>query len=283
MLYNNIRPFIRFARYSVIENDVSYPLSYPLDARLFYSVKGVGKIKINNEIKTLEEGSVLIINSGVSYQILSENCEYIVLNFDFTFDNSQMDIPIAPINLLKENSTKPIENIVFDDAVCFNNFCIVTDCRSIYPKLQRIVKEYSRKLQYHKEQSSSILFTILTNILRKYQNNSGFENRFDINEIVKYINEHYSENLDNITLSKKFHFHPNYISSEFKKYTGKPLHQYLLETRILMAVSIIESGNKNISEIANLIGFSDSNYFTRYFKKIMGTTPGKFIKSFTDI
>ena len=41
----------------------------------------------------------------------------------------------------------------------------------------------------------------------------------------------------------------------------------------------MESGNSSISEIAALTGFSDTNYFTRYFKQIIGTTPGKYIQS----
>lgn len=283
MLFSESRPFVRFARYMKTDESSNFPLSFPLDARLFYCVGGIGKIKIADDIKTLEESSVLIINSGCSYQIMPSRAEYIILNFDFTYNNSNIENPVNPINLLMEKSTKPIEKVEFEDAFNFNEFCLVTDSRSIHPKLQRIVKEYTRKLQYHNEQSSAILFTVLTNILRKSQSKIGVDGRFDINDIVKYINEHYNENLDNLTLSKKYHFHPNYISSEFKKHIGMPLHQYVLETRILMAVSIIESGNKNISEIARLVGFADSNYFTRYFKKIMGTTPGKYIKSFSDI
>jgi YesN/AraC family two-component response regulator len=53
----------------------------------------------------------------------------------------------------------------------------------------------------------------------------------------------------------------------------------VLETRIRSAISLMESGNSSISEIAALTGFSDTNYFTRYFKQIIGTTPGKYIQT----
>ena len=84
-----------------------------------------------------------------------------------------------------------------------------------------------------------------------------------------YIQKNYSKSLTNAELAKIFHYHPNYLSAEFKRSMGMPLHRYLLETRIMKASSLIESGYKNLDEIANICGFKDINYFIRYFKTIL--------------
>ena len=97
-------------------------------------------------------------------------------------------------------------------------------------------------------------------------------------EILEYIEMNYSKPIDNRFLGELFHFHPNYISAEFKRITGKSLHQFVLETRILNGVSLMESGYDNIKEISELTGFCDSNYFSRYFKKTMGISPINYIK-----
>ena len=109
------------------------------------------------------------------------------------------------------------------------------------------------------------------------------ENRYEtdglnIENIIEYVQNHYCEELNNTELSRIFHFHSNYINSEFKKHTGKSLHGYMLELRILKSISLIESGFTDISEIAHSCGFGDSNYFSRYFKKKTGISPIKYAK-----
>ena len=100
----------------------------------------------------------------------------------------------------------------------------------------------------------------------------------NVENIIEYVQNHYCEELNNTELSKIFHFHSNYINSEFKKHTGKSLHGYMLELRILKSISLIESGFTDISEIAYSCGFGDSNYFSRYFKKKTGISPIKYAK-----
>ena len=60
------------------------------------------------------------------------------------------------------------------------------------------------------------------------------------------------------------------MSSEFCRTFGKPLHRYLLELRITKAIGLLETGQYSVESVAEAVGFSDANYFSRYFKKITG-------------
>lgn len=275
----NISPFARFVRQLEIKPDSSFPAYIPLDARLFYVFKGEGIIGIGGEIHRLEQGSLIFVNAGYRYQLLPCNAVYLAVNFDFTSKNSHIDIPVAPANFESSADACPIEKVIFSDATCFNEYHILKDCHTLRSKLLRLEDEYAKKLPFYRNETSAILISILTYIARRSEERPPKEGRFDIDAVLTYINDHFSEPLDNVTLAKIFHFHPNYISAEFKRCTGKPLHQYILEARILNAVSLIESGHHDISQISTLTGFYDANYFSRYFKRVIGTSPGKYIKN----
>ena len=68
---------------------------------------------------------------------------------------------------------------------------------------------------------------------------------------------------------------PAYFSSSFKKYTGSSFIHYTMELRVRRAKELLKEGKK-VSEIAQLLGFHDTRYFTRTFKKYAGVTPSEY-------
>ena len=279
MDFGNIRPFVRFVRHLEFRQDSVFPPYYPLDARLFFVSSGEGRIDIGDTVLTRPAGSLLFINAGCTYRLLPCNAVYIAVNFDFTCRHSSLEKPVPPINLNTAAPVAPIEKHTFPDAPFFDTLCFFEELPSLQRKLLQLEQEFTQKLPYYRQETSAILLSVLTTLARRAELRFSGDNRFDIGQIIKYIQAHSSEPLDNHTLAAHFHFHPNYISARFKRSTGKPLHQYVLETRILNAVSLMESGNSSIPDIAAQTGFHDANYFTRYFKQVMGTTPGKYIRS----
>jgi YesN/AraC family two-component response regulator len=51
---------------------------------------------------------------------------------------------------------------------------------------------------------------------------------------------------------------------------------YINQTRISAAQSLLLDTTYSIRDIAQSVGFEDVNYFSRVFKRLMGTTPSKF-------
>ncbi|MGD1821225.1 MAG: response regulator [Pleomorphochaeta sp.] len=67
-----------------------------------------------------------------------------------------------------------------------------------------------------------------------------------------------------------------YFSSTFKKETNTPFTKALTITRINQAKKLINQGSFKSYQIAEEVGFSDSNYFSFCFKKITGDSPSAY-------
>jgi transcriptional regulator GlxA family with amidase domain len=63
------------------------------------------------------------------------------------------------------------------------------------------------------------------------------------------------------------------LSRTFKKATGLTPIDYYIHLKVSHSCSLLQNTALSVSEIAYASGFSDSNYYTRQFKKIMGTSP----------
>ena len=64
----------------------------------------------------------------------------------------------------------------------------------------------------------------------------------------------------------------------FKQTTMKSPMQYILSIRINNAISLLETTDYNITEIATIIGYDNPLYFSRIFKKQTGLSPSDFRK-----
>ncbi len=64
----------------------------------------------------------------------------------------------------------------------------------------------------------------------------------------------------------------------FRNATGSTFHRYLNEYRIKKAVVLLDDNHYSISEISNMVGFSQQKNFSRIFKDITGVTPSEYRK-----
>ena len=134
-----------------------------------------------------------------------------------------------------------------------------------------MIDRYEKKQFFYQLENDAHLILILTEFVRRLSVRKT--NSFDADTVADYLQSHYNEEITNKKIAEIFHFHPNYISSEFRRIFGKPLHRYLLELRITKAIGLLETGSYSVEDVAVAVGFSDANYFSRYFKKITGKTP----------
>lgn len=96
---------------------------------------------------------------------------------------------------------------------------------------------------------------------------------------VNHIHKHYDQPLTLAEVAALIPINDAYLSSQFKQEMGKPFKQYLCDYRILKAKQRLESTNTPISDIALSVGFTNTNYFSTVFKKVVGVTPSTYIKN----
>jgi AraC family L-rhamnose operon transcriptional activator RhaR/AraC family L-rhamnose operon regulatory protein RhaS len=66
------------------------------------------------------------------------------------------------------------------------------------------------------------------------------------------------------------------LARAFHEATGVPPIAYLIQLRINRAAAMLRSSTTSVTEIAFHVGFGDSNYFTRQFKKQTGLSPRRY-------
>ncbi len=100
-----------------------------------------------------------------------------------------------------------------------------------------------------------------------------------LSNTISYIESNYYENLKLNTLADMAGVSINGLINIFKNHFGVTPLSYIISLRIQKACEIMHSSDKPITEIAFEVGFTDSNYFSRAFKKNTGITPSEYKKT----
>lgn len=97
-----------------------------------------------------------------------------------------------------------------------------------------------------------------------------------VGQAVRWIDEHYFEELSLTSLAEKYHVESSYFSKMFRQETGENLILYITNRRIEKAKEYIVQENLSLAEIAFLVGYDDYTYFSRVFKKNTGFSPREY-------
>ena len=97
-----------------------------------------------------------------------------------------------------------------------------------------------------------------------------------VRQAVRWIDEHYSEEISLISLAEKYHVESSYFSKMFRQVTGENLILYITNKRMKKAEEYIGQDDRSLSEIAFLVGYDDYTYFSRVFKKNTGFSPREY-------
>ena len=74
-------------------------------------------------------------------------------------------------------------------------------------------------------------------------------------------------------LAEKFEINASFASRLFSQYFSMGYSQYLNEVRLKNAAELLQKTRISIEEVSYAVGFKDSAYFSRVFKKYYGDTP----------
>lgn len=101
-----------------------------------------------------------------------------------------------------------------------------------------------------------------------------------IQAAVKYMEQHFREDISIEELSTRLHFNSTYFSRIFRKTLGISPSQYLSDLRISEAKRLlIRYPDYSVREVAEACGYNDPHYFSRLFKQTTGLNPTAFRES----
>jgi two-component system response regulator YesN len=94
-----------------------------------------------------------------------------------------------------------------------------------------------------------------------------------------YLVKNYADDqLSLDSLSEMVHLTPTYFSALFKKETDKGFAEYLRELRIEKSTELLVNTVLSIKDVSKKVGYHDSRYFTKCFKKQYGIKPQDYRK-----
>jgi len=154
------------------------------------------------------------------------------------------------------------------------------------PDYQWIFKQIIRELRLqranYKELVCVLFRQILININRCIVEDRQFKSNM-INEMERashYFMENYSSNISVENYAKERFISINWFIHYFKIIIGVTPMQYILSLRISAAKGYLEKSGKSVSEIAQTVGYDNTAYFSRLFKKHTGLSPTDYRKAY---
>lgn len=94
-----------------------------------------------------------------------------------------------------------------------------------------------------------------------------------VSSIKKYIDQHYTEEINSNDIANIFYIDSDYASKLFKKEYGVSLKSYIINKRIETAKELLSNSSIPVNIAASNVGYENYSYFTRLFKKVTGMTP----------
>ncbi|MBC7451152.1 MAG: helix-turn-helix domain-containing protein [Cytophagales bacterium] len=125
----------------------------------------------------------------------------------------------------------------------------------------------------------SILDLILIYCKRLYpqpEGNSLKKGHILIKRFKQLIEEKCTENLNVKAYSELLHVTANHLSETVKEFTGRTPTDFINDRMVLEIKRLLTHTELTVQEVAYQLNFSDQSYFSKYFKKITGMSPGEF-------
>ena len=244
--------------------------------QILYFEQGEALIQCNSQSYEIKPDNLMIINSNEMHygESRSQNLVYYIVKIDLNFllsghgDFCQTEY-ISP---LLQGRTR------------FQNY--ITQDKELTEQIQKIFHEYTQQQMGCELAIKAHLYQIFVLLLRNYQQKSSLKTLQERQQkslhhlriVLEYVDKHYSENISLSQLASLSNMSNQHFCRVFKSITGKRPMDYINYLRINKAVGLLEKSDFNISEIAMAVGFDDSNYFSRLFKKYQKTSPSAIRK-----
>ncbi len=103
----------------------------------------------------------------------------------------------------------------------------------------------------------------------------------DLQKLELYLDQHYMEKLSLASISKEMHIGRTKLCTLAKELSGgQTLSHLIAQRRISAAKRLLAQSGLPISAVAEAVGISDYNYFSKVFRSMTGTTPSAFRKQY---
>lgn len=150
------------------------------------------------------------------------------------------------------------------------------DFRTLFEELFKLAEQKTELVDFKLSLNISKMITTLIEDKQSLTNSIFSKHKSDIDKAKEFIELHYENEIDILTLSQSVNISKFYFIKLFKELVGQTPYEYLIGVRINTSKRLLKETDLSVAEIANRVGFGDINNYIKAFKKLTGTTPLKF-------
>lgn len=247
-----------------VQKAVSKEENLQTELLLLFLLEGEMTLKYQDEKYLMRSEDIILINPGVSYEILNaQNALYGTASFSMRLTTS----------MLQSRHMIFYCNSVVDETHSYQ------DLRDIFFQL---TAEYTSRAHQTKCYLNSLMLKLLDCLVENYQLNQKSmetcetENDSRMREIMQYILANLDQEISLNELAERMFVSVSTLSRIFKKNTGVYFADYVMQLRVKTALGLLKHSEQNMTQIAMTSGFSNSASFNRAFRKTMGITPTEY-------
>lgn len=227
---------------------------------LQYVVSGSGVIICDDRIYTAKKGDTFLLKEGsnqIYYSNSDNNFERIWLNFKGELSYELMRIYGISDRVIFENTDS---SCILTEAV--EKLKLITDGAEYKNECAIMFHRICQFLSGHNEKNTS--------------NRTESDSAEQVEKIRLYLDTRIMESISLEEISEHFSFSKEHIIRLFKKNYGITPHKYIIQSKIRIAMIMLNTNRYSIEEISEKLSFSDPHHFSSQFCKNVGCRPSVY-------
>jgi len=238
----------------------------------FFLQNGECTVQIDNDVYRISAGTFIMIPSGCLHKTiyLSANYHERVIVY---FSDAEMNW------FIKELGQDNIERLFMKTVIQIPEKRVAF----INNLLEQINYELNGVDEISTSMAKTYFYELLLFIMRCSKYSDGVIQKLNVSnvviqKIIDYICNYYYNNITLSAVANEFGMSESSLSKKFKTFSGFRFKEYLIGVRMKAAENYLLNTDKSITEISDLCGFNDSNFFGDSFKKFTGISPNNYRK-----
>ncbi|OGV38878.1 MAG: hypothetical protein A2X48_01795 [Lentisphaerae bacterium GWF2_49_21] len=249
---------------------------YLYDHELVVFTSGKSLVAVGEKSFTCSKGDVLIIPPGVRHwtRALDDRVERYCFHFDWV---QELPVVLPPFVYESTKAYRPRRCKPAPKRIGIKMPFYVTGIplQRLLPLLHPLIECDGGSLESSLKQKG-LFMQLLSEVLSANQSDHsahGGKSLRLVQSLKQRIENDYRRDMTINSLAKEFKVTPVHMARAFRMLVGMSPLEYVHRLRLEEAYRLLTASAKNISEIAEEVGFPDANYFSRLFRKKMGMSP----------
>lgn len=253
------------------------PIHWHNDLEINLIREGEAVFQVYQKSYRVRTGEGFLLNRNVPHSCSSPGNEHvrystILVRPDFLYGDFGSDVERKCFQPFLQNSAIPCIHLTgFDE-----------NGKEILQKLNQVEEAFDRKRFCYELKIKGLLCEAFAMIFYGHRQEltkfvpENLQELERLEKMLNYLNMHFTEVISLQDLADQVHLSREVCCRLFKKMTGKTITGYLEEYRVNKSFSLVQSGQYSMTQITEMVGFSNPSRFASAFRKRFGCNPGEY-------